>query len=160
MPREPRPVQLEARPMPPNDSLRLEEDQRPIPSRPEPPQDHPEQFIGRGKSRLRVPLFQNAELLTQRQVFQEQVVARTGGSNEQDEQEPQRARHEPLVADPQEHRAENRVKLPKEKPSENLGCSRICSGQSTKEQQGSTGVGRHALNHSLQSSYFGNKLLD
>jgi hypothetical protein len=35
----------------------------------------------------------------QRQVFQEQVVARTGGSNEWDEQEPQRTRHGLFVAE-------------------------------------------------------------
>jgi hypothetical protein len=35
-----------------------------------------------------VPLSQDAELLPQSQVFQEQVAARTGRANEQDEQEP------------------------------------------------------------------------
>jgi GTPase SAR1 family protein len=82
------------------------------------------------------------------------VVTRADRSNEQDEQEPQRARHVPLVAEPQEFRAVNLVKLPKEKPSGNLGCSRICSCQSTKEQQRSTGVGTCELNHSIRSSYF------
>lgn len=43
--REPRPVQLETRPVPPNDSPLLEEDQRSIPSRPEPSQDHPEELV-------------------------------------------------------------------------------------------------------------------
>lgn len=32
------------------------------------------------------------------QVFQQQVAARTGNSNEQDEEEPQRARHVPVVS--------------------------------------------------------------
>jgi hypothetical protein len=32
--------------MPPNDSLPLEEDQCPIPSLPEPPQDHAKEFVG------------------------------------------------------------------------------------------------------------------
>ena len=48
MPRKPRPIQLESRLMPANDGLRLDEDQRLLPSRPEPPQHHPEQFIGSG----------------------------------------------------------------------------------------------------------------
>src|ERR1035437_297993 len=42
MPRKPRPIQLEPRTMPANDSLRLDKDQCAFPSRPEPPQDHPE----------------------------------------------------------------------------------------------------------------------
>jgi hypothetical protein len=103
---------------------------------------------------VRVRPLQDAELLPQDHDFQKQLVARTDRSNEQDEQEPQRARHVPLVAEPQEFRAVNLVKLPKEEPSENLGCSRICSGQSTKEQEGSTEVGGHALSLSIQSSYF------
>jgi len=98
MPREPRPIQLEPGPMPANNGLRLYEDQRPLPSRPEPPQYHPEPSFRSGKSRLRMPSFQNNELLPKSQVFQKQVVARTDRSNEQDEQEPQRARHESVVS--------------------------------------------------------------
>jgi hypothetical protein len=45
-----------------------------------------------------MPSFQNNELLPKSQVFQKQVVARTDRSNEQDEQEPQRARHESVVS--------------------------------------------------------------
>jgi hypothetical protein len=61
--------------MPPNDCLRLDEDQRLSPSRPEPPQDHPEEFVRMSKSRLRTPSFQDAELLPKSQVFQEQIAA-------------------------------------------------------------------------------------
>jgi hypothetical protein len=46
------------------------------------------------------------------------------------------------------------VKLPKKSCQGFEGCSRICSCQSTKEQQGSTRVGRHALNSSIKSIYF------
>src|ERR1035437_4346494 len=154
MPREPRPIQLEACPVPANHCLRLHEEQRPLPSRPKPPQNHPKQFVGSGKSRLRVPLPQDAQLLPERQVFQEQVAARTDRANEQDEQEPQRTRHVPLVAEPQKYRAGNLVKLPKEKPSGNLDCSRFCTCQSTKKPQGSTGTGQHAVRGSVKSSYF------
>jgi hypothetical protein len=49
-----------------------------------------------------MPLFQNGELLPQRQVFQEQVVTRTDRLNEQSEQEPQRARHVPVVTEIEE----------------------------------------------------------
>jgi hypothetical protein len=97
MPREPRPIQLELHLMPANDSLRLDEDQCPPPSRPEPPQYHPEQFVGSGKSRPRMSLFQNAELLPQSHIFQQQIAARRPRPNEQDEQELQRTEHEPVV---------------------------------------------------------------
>ena len=100
MPREPRPIQLEPRLVPANDGLRLDKDQCPLPSRPEPLQDHPEQLVASSKSRLWALPLQDAKLLPQRQVFQKQVTSRTGKANEQDEQKPQRTRHEPLVAEP------------------------------------------------------------
>ena len=154
MSREPRPIQLEACPVPTNHGLRLNEEQCPLPPRPEPPQNPPEQFAGHSKSWLGVPLFQDAELLTQRQVFQEQVAARTDRANEQDEQEPQRTRHVSLVAEPQEYRAGNLVKLPKEKPPANSDCSRFCSCESTKELQASTSIGGAAVHRSIKSTYF------
>jgi hypothetical protein len=75
MPREPPPIQLETRSVPANNSLRLDEDQRPIPSRPKPSQDHPEEFVRNTKPRLRTPSLQNSKLLPQCQVFQEQIAA-------------------------------------------------------------------------------------
>jgi hypothetical protein len=46
-----------------------------------------------------VPPFQNAELLPQCQVFQEEVAARTEKLNDQIEQELQRAEHEVVLAE-------------------------------------------------------------
>ena len=63
MPRKTRPIQLEPCPMPANNGLRLDKNQRPLPSRPKLPQHHPEQFIRRGKSRLRMLLLQYCKLL-------------------------------------------------------------------------------------------------
>jgi hypothetical protein len=71
MPREPRPVQLEARPMPTNNSFRLNKNQGFPPSIPEPPQHHSEQSVRGSKPRLRKLLFEDAELLPKSQVFQE-----------------------------------------------------------------------------------------
>src|ERR1035441_3981337 len=98
MPREPRPIQLESRPMPANDSLRLDENQCDLPSRPEPPQDHPEYFVGSGKPRLRAPMFQDGELLAKSQILQGEVAARTARLSDQTQQELQRTEHEPVVA--------------------------------------------------------------
>jgi hypothetical protein len=66
--------------------------------RPEPPQDHPKQFFGSSKSRLRMSLPQDRKLLSQSQIFQKQIAAGADRSNEQDEKEPQRARHELFVS--------------------------------------------------------------
>ena len=93
MPREPRPIQLEPLPVPANDSLRLNEDQCLLPRRSKPSHQHLKQLIWSGKSRLRMPLFQHGELLAKSQVFQQQVAARTGRSNEQGEQEFEQAWH-------------------------------------------------------------------
>jgi hypothetical protein len=70
MSKNPRPIQLEPSPMPTDDSLWLNEDQCPPPASPEPPQHHPEQLVRRSKSRRRMLLSENAELLPQSQVFQ------------------------------------------------------------------------------------------
>ena len=45
MPREPRPIQLEPCPVPPDNRLRLDEDQCPLPLRPEPTQENPKESV-------------------------------------------------------------------------------------------------------------------
>ena len=69
LPRDPRPIQLESYPMPANDSLWLDKDQCPLPSRPYAPQHHPEQFVGNRNPRLRMSLLPNSELLPKSYVF-------------------------------------------------------------------------------------------
>jgi hypothetical protein len=69
MPGEPLPVQLESGPMPTDNRLRPHENQRTLPSIPEPPQHHPEQFVRDSKPNLWVPPFQNSELLPKSQIF-------------------------------------------------------------------------------------------
>jgi len=98
MPREPRPIQFEPRMMPANNGLRLDEDQCPLPSGPEPPQYHLEQFVRSSKSRLRTLLFQNGELLPESHVFQQQIAARGAGLNDQDKQELHRTEHKTSLA--------------------------------------------------------------
>jgi hypothetical protein len=61
--------------MPANDCFRLDENQCSPPTGPEPAQHHPEQFVGSSKSRRRMFLFQDSELLSQSQIFQEQIPA-------------------------------------------------------------------------------------
>jgi len=99
MPREPRPIQLESRPMPANNGLRLDDNQCRLPSRPKPPKHYPEHFFGSGKPRLRMPLLQDGKLLPKGQVLQKKVAARIARLNDQIEQELQRTEHELVVAE-------------------------------------------------------------
>src|ERR1017187_3199543 len=110
-PREPRPIQLEPCSVPSNNGFRLNKDQCPLPSRPKPPQNHPKQSVGSSKARLWMLSCQDGKLLPERQIFQEQIVARTDRSKEQDNQEPHRTRHVPLVSELQEYRAVTVVKF-------------------------------------------------
>ena len=87
--------------MPANNGLRLNEDQCLFPSRPEPLQYHPEPFIRNGKVRMRGLSLQNRKLLAKSQIFEEQVAAGTGRSGKQNEQKPQQAGHESVVAERQ-----------------------------------------------------------
>jgi hypothetical protein len=96
MPREPLPVQLESGPMPTDNRLRPHENQRTLPSIPEPPQDHPEQFVRDSKPRLWVPPFQNSELLPESQIFQQQLAARVKESDSQNKEKHQETEHEPV----------------------------------------------------------------
>jgi hypothetical protein len=98
-PRVPRPVQLEFRPVPTDNGVRLDEDQGSLPSRPEPLQHHLEQFVVSSKLRLRLLLFQYCELLAKCQVYQQQFATRSDRLKEQNEQELQRTEHEPVVTE-------------------------------------------------------------
>jgi len=73
MPREPRPIQLGSRPVPANDSLRLNKDQQTFPFRPTPPQGHPEQLVACRESRLRMLSLENGQLLPKSQVLQSRL---------------------------------------------------------------------------------------
>lgn len=79
--------------MPTNNCLRLYKNQRLPPTRPELSQCHPEQLVENNKSDVGTLPFQRAKLLPKRKIFQEQIAARTKGSLNQDEQEPQQAEH-------------------------------------------------------------------
>jgi hypothetical protein len=63
MPREPGPIQFEPSPMPADDRLRLDDEERMFPSRPESKEANPKQPIWDGKPRMRMPTCQNGKLL-------------------------------------------------------------------------------------------------
>ena len=98
-PREPSPILLESRFVPAHNGLRLNENQRLLPSRPKPSQHHPKQFILSGKPRLGLLPPQNCKLLPKRHIFQEEVATGIDRPKEQGKQELQRTEHMPVVAE-------------------------------------------------------------
>src|SRR5580698_1126801 len=91
MSRDPRPVSLESCSMPSHHCLRFDENQRPPPSRPYASQHHPKQSIRSRNPWLRTPTFPNGKLLPKSQIFQEQIAAGTGSSENQGRKKPQQA---------------------------------------------------------------------
>jgi hypothetical protein len=79
--------------MPANDCLRLHENQRLPPPRPESSQDHPEQLVRSSKPDLRAA-FQCLKLLPKSKILQEQIAANMKRSVSQNKKEPQQAEHE------------------------------------------------------------------
>jgi hypothetical protein len=60
-----------SRSMPSNHAFQLNQNQGPFPATPKLSQSHPKQFVGRRKSRLQSPPFQNSRLLSQHEMFQD-----------------------------------------------------------------------------------------
>jgi hypothetical protein len=76
MPREPRPVQFESGAVPADYRLWLDEKQYALPSRPESPQEYPEEFIGCAQFRLRMFSAQDGELLAKRENLKKEIPPR------------------------------------------------------------------------------------
>ncbi len=72
-PRLPAPVPPEALAMPADDGLGLDDGERLLPSRPAAAQDNPEDAIGRAETRPRLLPLEDSELLSEREVLQDQV---------------------------------------------------------------------------------------
>src|SRR6266581_4054805 len=62
-------------------------------SRPELAKGNPEQFVEQTESRLRMPAFQDDELLAKREVLQHQVLARTNKAKDGSEPDPEKVEH-------------------------------------------------------------------
>jgi len=70
-PRAPCPIQFEASPMPSDNRLRLDNDKRTLPPRPEPPQHHPKDSVPSSEPRPGGSCFEDIQLLSQSQNFQQ-----------------------------------------------------------------------------------------
>jgi len=97
--RDPCPIALEPSPVPANNLFGLDDDERPLPARPEPPEYHPEEAIRQSKPWLRVPYLQGRELLPQSKDFQEQRPARAEDAGNQTDENTQRSEHEVVLAE-------------------------------------------------------------
>jgi hypothetical protein len=93
MPREPGPIQLEAGAVQSHNGLRLDENQCLPPPGPEPPQYHPEKPVGNGKSRMRMPPFQDSKLLPEGEILQEEIAAGTKEDDNRNRQKLHQAQH-------------------------------------------------------------------
>src|SRR5271170_6767845 len=98
VPREPGPIQLEAGALPSHNCIRLNENPCMPPPGPEPSQYHPEKSVGSSKPRTGMSPFQNSKLLTESQILQEEIAARTKESDNRNSQKPQEAQHQGSMA--------------------------------------------------------------
>jgi hypothetical protein len=77
IPREPGQTRSESRTMPSHNRLRLDENQRMLPSTLDTPQHHREQSVRSRKSRLQISLLQDCKLLSKRQILQKENSTRS-----------------------------------------------------------------------------------
>ena len=67
------PVHTKTSPMPADDGFGRDDDEGPLPSRPDPPSDYPEELIEEVKARARMSTLQHGELLTQSEILEEET---------------------------------------------------------------------------------------
>ena len=72
----------EAGTVPAGHGLRRDDDERTLPSGPEPVREHPEEFVQGADLWVAVLAFQYSELLPERQVLQEQCAMRTKATSQ------------------------------------------------------------------------------
>ena len=77
MPREPTPIQLESCSMPTDNGFGLNNENRPLPARPDFAQERPEELVGPRRTSPRSLPDHERKLLSQRQVFEQLIATRT-----------------------------------------------------------------------------------
>lgn len=82
------PIQCKSGAMPADHRLRAHNDEGLLPSCPESARENPEGFVEQAKVRPRVKPFQNSELLTQHEVFEQEVRTTSEDSKTGAEEEP------------------------------------------------------------------------
>ena len=69
------PIHAKSGPMPADNSFRSNDDDRLLPSRPQPTDSNPEEPVKQIKSRPRTTPFQHGQLLSQHEVFKDEILA-------------------------------------------------------------------------------------
>jgi len=87
------PIHAKAGPVPADYSYRSDDDDRLLPSRPQPTDGNPEELVKQIESRPRTPPLQHGLLLSQHEVFKDKIPAVAEDSKERPEREPQHAEH-------------------------------------------------------------------
>jgi len=81
--RDPTPVQSKTSTMPANDRLRIDQQERLLPSTPETTGEYPEDFVNRSDPRSGVLALQHPQLLPESEILQEQAATRLQAAGEQ-----------------------------------------------------------------------------
>jgi hypothetical protein len=87
------PIKAKSRTMPPDHGLRSDDEEGLLPGGAKAAREHPEKSVERTKFRSGVAALQNRELLSERQVLQEEDLTRMKGANEHSKPEPEEAEH-------------------------------------------------------------------
>lgn len=88
------PIQRKSRSVPSNYCFWIHDNESLLPAGPNPARKYPEASVKRIKSRLRMPTLQHRELLTERQVLQQEAPTALEDANECAQQELQETKHE------------------------------------------------------------------
>jgi len=87
------PIHMESGPVPADYGFGRDDDERVLPSRPDPPSDYPEELIEDAKARARKSTFQHGELLTQREILKKEAAPPAREANQRSEAELDEAKH-------------------------------------------------------------------
>jgi len=87
------PIQFESGLVPPNNSVRQDDDERLLPSRPEAASQYPKQLIEWSQSWPGMFAFQDGQLLPESEVFEDQAAAVTRDGKHSPEPEPKKIEH-------------------------------------------------------------------
>ena len=90
------PIHPKASPVPANNSFWSDDNERLLPLQPHPTDGNPEELVKQIESWPRTTPFQHGQLLSQQEVFKDEIPAVTKDSKERPEREPEHAEHSPI----------------------------------------------------------------
>ena len=90
------PIHAKAGPVPAHNRFGSDDDDRLLPLRPQPTDGNPEELVKQIDSRPRTTPFQHGQLLSQHEVFEDEIPAAKEESKERPERESEHAEHNPI----------------------------------------------------------------